>query len=158
MTEQDWRTITKSLYILHCISRDSSVDACEQFNIALKNLMKTRNPKKPNQKYFDVKILTEVDANSQHYQSFLKNYGNYLLFRMKSFNAKFSELQEFISSSSSQSSNKKNQKNNKNKNNKNPSADPTLSINLQESTLVDILKNKKFFITIKKAQQTLQLL
>jgi hypothetical protein len=47
MSERDWRTIVKSLYILHCISRDCSTDACHQFTIALKNMSKTRNPKKP---------------------------------------------------------------------------------------------------------------
>lgn len=46
MSEKDWRTVVKSLYILHCISRDSSTDACEHFASAIKDLSKTKNPKK----------------------------------------------------------------------------------------------------------------
>jgi hypothetical protein len=34
--EPDWRTVTKSLYIVHCISRDSSVEACKRFASVVK--------------------------------------------------------------------------------------------------------------------------
>ncbi len=36
MTESDWRSVTKSLIILHSISRDCSVEACHQFSAAIK--------------------------------------------------------------------------------------------------------------------------
>jgi hypothetical protein len=36
MLEGDWRTVTKSLYILHSILRDCEADACEQFHDAIK--------------------------------------------------------------------------------------------------------------------------
>lgn len=36
MCEKDWRTTVKALYILHAISRDCELDACESFSIAIK--------------------------------------------------------------------------------------------------------------------------
>ena len=36
MCEKDWRTVVKSLYVLHCISRDCSADACQRFATAIK--------------------------------------------------------------------------------------------------------------------------
>jgi hypothetical protein len=36
MTEKDWRIVTKSLYILHCISRESSKESCSHFADAMK--------------------------------------------------------------------------------------------------------------------------
>ena len=36
MCEKDWRVVCKATYILHCISRDSSVDTCEKFSSAIK--------------------------------------------------------------------------------------------------------------------------
>lgn len=36
LCEKDYRTVVKSLFILHCISRDSSTDACDKFAMAIK--------------------------------------------------------------------------------------------------------------------------
>jgi hypothetical protein len=36
MCEKDWRTVVKSLYVLHSISRDCSTDACQRFATAIK--------------------------------------------------------------------------------------------------------------------------
>jgi hypothetical protein len=36
MCEKDWRTVIKSLYVLHMISRECSTDACERFAAAIK--------------------------------------------------------------------------------------------------------------------------
>ena len=32
MCEKDWRTITKSVFILHSISRDCQADSCRKFS------------------------------------------------------------------------------------------------------------------------------
>jgi len=94
MSEKDWRTISKSLYILHCISRDCSVDACKRFADAVKDMSKTRNPKKPDQRYFDVRIIgEEVDKNSETYELFMREYSKYVLTRSKFFSSRFEELQ-----------------------------------------------------------------
>eukprot|EP01039_Chlorochromonas_danica_P000517 gene515-556_t len=92
MSEKDWRTVSKSLYILHCISRDSSTEACSRFAAAIKDLSKTKNPKKPDHKYFDLRQISELDGPSNAYQSFVKSYAAYVLFRSKSFCARFEEL------------------------------------------------------------------
>ena len=36
LCEKDYRTVVKSLYILHCVSRDSSADTCDKFALAIK--------------------------------------------------------------------------------------------------------------------------
>lgn len=36
LLESDWRTVAKSLFLLHSISRESAPDACEEFAQAIK--------------------------------------------------------------------------------------------------------------------------
>jgi hypothetical protein len=164
MTEKDWRTVTKSLYILHCISRDSSVEACTHFNNAFKHLSKTRNPKNRNQKYFDLKVLTDITNNKKQdqneiYQAFLKSYGNYLFQRMKSFSGKFNELDELTQAETpvvpttkkgSKGASKKNTKRNTYKN-----QEKEITQSIVNMPMNDLLKNKKFFVIMKKAQQSI---
>jgi len=38
LLEKDWRTVVKSLYLLHSISRDCSSEACEEFSQAIKSV------------------------------------------------------------------------------------------------------------------------
>lgn len=93
MCEKDWRTVTKSLYILHCISRDSSVEDCGRFSEAIKDMAKIRNPKKPDHKYFDVRrLVSELDDHSVPYEPFVTAYGSYVIYRAKHFSNKFEEL------------------------------------------------------------------
>ena len=94
MCEKDWRTVVKSLYIVHCISRDCSVDACSRFAMAIKDMSKVRNPKSPDHKYFDLSLVKEVDDASAPYESFVGAYSTYVLFRAKAFSNKFEELKE----------------------------------------------------------------
>jgi hypothetical protein len=72
MYEKDWRTIAKSLHILHTIARDCQPDACERFSFALRDMAKTRNPKKPDQRYFDANCLSDLDDNSSEYEEYIK--------------------------------------------------------------------------------------
>jgi hypothetical protein len=89
MCEKDWRTVVKSLYILHCISRDSSLDACHSFAYAMKDLSKLRNPKKPDHKYFDVRrIVNDLDDLSVLYEPFVAGYASYVIYRVKFFSNK----------------------------------------------------------------------
>lgn len=112
MSEKDWRTVTKSIYILHCISRDSSLDTCSKFSSALKyqiilynyllifvlitfcirDMAKTKNPKKPDQKYFENKLIGNFDTNGAPYESFVKSYSSYVIFRTKFFSNRYKYL------------------------------------------------------------------
>lgn len=101
MCEKDWRTVTKSMYILHCISRDSSTEACANFATALKDMSKTRNAKKPDHKYFELRRLTsDLDDNSLPYESFVSSYGAFVLQRAKLFFGKFEELKNISETAS----------------------------------------------------------
>ena len=94
MYEKDWRTIAKSIYILHTIARDCQPDACERFSSALRDMVKTRNPKKPDQRYFDANCLTDLDDNSSEYEEYIQAYAKYVIYRMKSFTGKYVELSQ----------------------------------------------------------------
>ncbi len=94
MCENDWRTVTKSLYILHCISRESSVDSCQRFSMAVRSMSRTRNPKNPDHRYFDISLISELDEPSSLYSEFVNNYAQYVLLRSKVFSAKFEEIKE----------------------------------------------------------------
>lgn len=55
-------------------------------------MIKTRNPKTPDHRYFDVRLVSELDVLSAGYTKFVRAYGSYVLFRAKSFSSKFEEL------------------------------------------------------------------
>ena len=98
MCESDWRTVTKSIFILHCISRDCSADSCRRFVAAIKAMSKVRNPKNPTHKYFDGRMVSgELDENSRAYKKFIAAYWAYVLHRSKSFSSKFDELKDLSS-------------------------------------------------------------
>ena len=98
MCESDWRTVTKSIFILHCISRDCSGDSCRRFMAAVKAMSKVRNPKNPTHKYFDARMVSgELDENSKAYKKFVASYWAYVIYRMKSFSAKFEEVKALAS-------------------------------------------------------------
>lgn len=142
MSEKDWRTIIKSFYILHCISRDSSSEACQHFSQAMKTLARTRNPKKPDQRYFDLKILTkDLDTGSQAYQQLIKAYSNYVFYRVKNFDGKFIDVKEAINQLSNDIS-------------KNSESTSQGMISFEEF----LKKNKKQFQVIKRAQQAISMM
>jgi HIV Tat-specific factor 1 len=68
--------------------------------MAIKEMSRVRNPKKPDHRYFDSKHITELDQKSEPYEYFVSAYFNYVLNRMKSFSGKFEELKEISSETS----------------------------------------------------------
>ena len=94
MCEKDYRTVVKSLYVLHSISRDCSADACQRFAMAMKSLSRVRNPKNPDHKYFDVKPIAEVDVMGEPYSKFIAAYATHVIYRTKNFSGKFEELKD----------------------------------------------------------------
>lgn len=55
-------------------------------------MSRTRNPKKPTHKYFDLQLIDDLDINSEIYQDFVVQYAKYVLYRAKTFSGKFEEL------------------------------------------------------------------
>jgi hypothetical protein len=53
-------------------------------------MAKTRNPKNPDHKYFDIKTIGELDEASAtpEIQSYVTVYASYVIFRAKSFTAR----------------------------------------------------------------------
>ena len=51
-------------------------------------MSKTRNPKKPDQKYFDLRHVSELDDNSAAFEPFVHAYGAYVIHRTKSFSSR----------------------------------------------------------------------
>jgi hypothetical protein len=100
MCEKDWRTVVKSLYVLHMISRECSTDACERFAAAIKSLARTRNPKNPDHKYFALSPIADVDNLGEMYSSFIRDYAAYVIFRAKTFSGKFQDIKEISEESS----------------------------------------------------------
>ena len=103
MNEKDYRTILKSLYILHLISRDSSKDVCERFSAAMKyfqepflfeisqtlrDMMKSRNPKNPEQRYFDLDEISIVDRQGERFADFIYAYAEYVVYRLRNISGK----------------------------------------------------------------------
>jgi len=95
MTEKDWRTKTKALYILHRFSSDGAPDHQAALKARLRELRRTRDPKRK-EKYFNSKQLLGGDASveSAKYRAFLARYAHYVLLRAQCFGGMFSEISE----------------------------------------------------------------
>jgi len=57
-------------------------------------MSRTRNPKKPTHKYFDLRLMNDLDAASEVYEDFVVQYAKYVLYRAKTFSGKFEELKK----------------------------------------------------------------
>lgn len=73
--------MSASFCVVRCLSRDMS---------------KTRNPKKPDHRYFDTRVISDLDAAGERFESFVQSYSAYVLFRAKNFSGKFQELQDLV--------------------------------------------------------------
>ncbi len=74
MVEKDWRTTVKALYILHRFSADGAPDHQAALKARLRELRRTRDPKRGKEKYFNSKQLlsgdTSVSESVQRFQRF----------------------------------------------------------------------------------------
>jgi hypothetical protein len=70
MVEKDWRTTIKALYILHRFSADGAPDHQAALKARLRELRRTRDPKRGKEKYFNSKQLLSGDTSV----SFFVNY------------------------------------------------------------------------------------
>mmetsp|Transcript_21590 Transcript_21590/g.21731 ORF Transcript_21590/g.21731 Transcript_21590/m.21731 type:complete len:493 (-) Transcript_21590:143-1621(-) len=100
MCERDWRTVVKSLFILHSISRESSEEVCERFAVTIKDMSRERNPKKPHQRYFDTRQVSDIDETGTAYTQFLLNYATLVFYRTRIFSGRFEEINSLSESSS----------------------------------------------------------
>ena len=63
MVENDWRTTVKALYILHRFSADGAPDHQAALKARLRELRRTRDPKRGKEKYFNSKQLLSGDTS-----------------------------------------------------------------------------------------------
>jgi hypothetical protein len=91
MTELDWRTKVKALYLLHAIvTRLPPEDAVVMQRFILK--MGREKCKKSKSNYFDLEVISETDPAGQHWHGFVGRYGEYVLKRAATFSGAFDEL------------------------------------------------------------------
>lgn len=63
-------------------------------------MVRTRNPKNPEQKYFDFHEISYVDDEDESaFEEFIHNYASYVVTRVKLFSSKFDELKKIDSTS-----------------------------------------------------------
>ena len=93
MTEADWRTKIKSLYVLHRFSSDGAPDHQASLKARLRELRRTRDPKRKD-KYFSSKLLLAGDATPENikYRAFLARYAHYVLLRAQCFGGMFADI------------------------------------------------------------------
>eukprot|EP00549_Striatella_unipunctata_P022307 CAMPEP_0118675218 /NCGR_PEP_ID=MMETSP0800-20121206/1331_1 /TAXON_ID=210618 ORGANISM="Striatella unipunctata, Strain CCMP2910" /NCGR_SAMPLE_ID=MMETSP0800 /ASSEMBLY_ACC=CAM_ASM_000638 /LENGTH=613 /DNA_ID=CAMNT_0006570519 /DNA_START=46 /DNA_END=1887 /DNA_ORIENTATION=+ len=112
MAEKDWRTVIKSLYILHRFSADGSADHQEALKARLRELRRTKDPKRKSGKFFDKKYLLLIDypSGSQSYKGFLDRYSHYVLLRTQCFGGMFNEISQESTPTTSKSAKAKAEK------------------------------------------------
>ena len=93
MTEKDWRTTMKALYILHRFSADGSPDHAAALKARLRELRRTQDPKRKD-KYFNSKQLLAGDAKPENikFRAFMSRYAHYVLLRAQCFSGMFEEI------------------------------------------------------------------
>jgi hypothetical protein len=100
MSEKDWRTTIKALYILHRISRDLHPKDAVWIVRMLTRMSHEVNPKNPPMHYFNLDQLTTLDPSGDSYAPFVAAYSVFLFKRATSFTSKFEELKALAESSS----------------------------------------------------------
>lgn len=93
MAEKDWRTKVKSLYILHRFSADGSPDHAAALKARLRELRRTRDPKRKD-KYFNSKQLLAGESKPENmkYRAFMSRYAHYVILRAQCFGGMFDEI------------------------------------------------------------------
>lgn len=93
MTEKDWRTTIKALYILHRFSADGSPDHAPALKARVRELRRTRDPKRKG-KFFNSKLLQAGDDKPEtaKYREFMGRYAHYVLLRAQCFGGMFDEI------------------------------------------------------------------
>jgi ANTH domain len=93
MTEKDWRTTTKALYILHRFSADGAPEHAPALKSRLRELKRTHDPKRKD-KYFNNKQLLSGDNNPKtaKFRAFMARYAHYVLLRAQCFGGMFDEI------------------------------------------------------------------
>eukprot|EP00560_Eucampia_antarctica_P008126 CAMPEP_0197826046 /NCGR_PEP_ID=MMETSP1437-20131217/3053_1 /TAXON_ID=49252 ORGANISM="Eucampia antarctica, Strain CCMP1452" /NCGR_SAMPLE_ID=MMETSP1437 /ASSEMBLY_ACC=CAM_ASM_001096 /LENGTH=639 /DNA_ID=CAMNT_0043426301 /DNA_START=92 /DNA_END=2011 /DNA_ORIENTATION=+ len=93
MTENDWRTTIKALYILHRFSADGAPDHQHSLKARLRELRRTVDPKRKD-KFFNSKQLLAGDSSPAtiKYRALLSRYSHYVLLRAQCFGGMFNEI------------------------------------------------------------------
>ena len=93
MTEKDWRTTMKALYILHRFSADGAPEHAAALKARLRELRRTQDPKRKD-KYFNSKQLLAGDAKPENikFRAFMSRYAHYVLLRARCFSGMFEEI------------------------------------------------------------------
>lgn len=93
MTEKDWRTTMKALYILHRFSADGAPEHAAALKARLRELRRTQDPKRKD-KYFNSKQLLAGDAKPDNikFRAFMSRYAHYVLLRAQCFSGMFEEI------------------------------------------------------------------
>eukprot|EP00752_Nemacystus_decipiens_P005227 g4744.t2 len=91
MSEPDWRTVSKAVYLFHSILKDLSVEHHTILKIFLGKMSREWD-KKTGCRYFDLDVLCAVNEEGEAFRSFVDRYGTYVFKRAEGFNARFQEL------------------------------------------------------------------
>eukprot|EP00903_Cladosiphon_okamuranus_P009126 g8719.t1 len=91
MSEPDWRTVSKAVYLFHSILKDLSVEHHGILKIFLGKMSREWD-KKTGCRYFDLDVLCAVNEEGETFRSFVDRYGTYVFKRAEGFNARFQEL------------------------------------------------------------------
>lgn len=95
MTEKDWRTTIKALYILHRFSADGAPEHAQALKARLRELRRTKDPKRKD-KYFNSKQMLAGDSKPENikFRAFMARYSHYVLLRAQCFGGIFDEISQ----------------------------------------------------------------
>ncbi|CAM9159193.1 unnamed protein product, partial [Laminaria digitata] len=91
MSEPDWRTVSKAIYLFHAILRELPFEHQAVLKIFLGKMSREWD-KRTGCRYFDLDVLCSVNEEGAAFRSFVDRYGTYVFKRAEGFNARFQEL------------------------------------------------------------------
>eukprot|EP00638_Chattonella_subsalsa_P001783 CAMPEP_0117751992 /NCGR_PEP_ID=MMETSP0947-20121206/11329_1 /TAXON_ID=44440 /ORGANISM="Chattonella subsalsa, Strain CCMP2191" /LENGTH=507 /DNA_ID=CAMNT_0005570527 /DNA_START=38 /DNA_END=1561 /DNA_ORIENTATION=+ len=93
MTEKDWRTCVKAIYVLNRIARNATPRDSTMFSRELRSMSREVNPKSSEgYPYFNLAQLMDLSPTGQPYKEFISAYAIFAFRRVSKFTGRFSEL------------------------------------------------------------------
>ncbi len=91
LTETDFRTTVKGLYLMHILLRHSQPEDALIFKTLLSKMMRERC-RKTKSKYFDITKMCHSGQDRIYISNFISRYANFVLKRAKTFTSSFEEM------------------------------------------------------------------
>mmetsp|Transcript_32714 Transcript_32714/g.41832 ORF Transcript_32714/g.41832 Transcript_32714/m.41832 type:complete len:437 (+) Transcript_32714:74-1384(+) len=91
LSERDWRTVCKALFVLHLLAQKVHPDHSKHFMEAMESWTRVYS-RKSGSTYFSSRAVAEIHSSGQMYAEFLRHYAVFVFSRISLFSSEYDEL------------------------------------------------------------------